>query len=186
MMIEDIKKDASERMNKSVVALGHTMAKIRAGRAHVSLLDHVMVPYYGADVPLSQVANVGVEDSRTLTVTPWEKPMLSVIEKAIMTSDLGVNPNSAGMTIRIPIPPLTEERRKDLVKVARSEAENTRVAIRNIRRDANSTLKDLLKEKEISEDEERGAEEEIQKITDSVIKQVEQVLSEKETDLMEV
>jgi ribosome recycling factor len=144
------------------------------------------VPYYGADVPLSQVANVGVEDSRTLTVTPWEKPMLSVIEKAIMTSDLGVNPNSAGMTIRIPIPALTEERRKDLVKVARSEAENTRVAIRNIRRDANSTLKELLKEKEISEDEERGAEEEIQKLTDSVIKQVEQVLSEKETDLMEV
>ena len=162
------------------------MAKIRAGRAHTSLLDHVMVPYYGSDVSLSQVANVGIEDSRTLVVTPWEKPMLSVVEKAIMTSDLGVNPNSAGMTIRIPIPPLTEERRRDLVKVAKSEAENARVAVRNIRRDANSTLKELLKEKEISEDEERGAEEAIQKLTDSGIKQIEAVFAEKETDLMEV
>ncbi len=185
-MIEDIKKDAADRMQKSVVALTNSMAKIRAGRAHTSLLDHVVVPYYGADVPLSQVANVGIEDSRTLTVTPWEKPMLSVVEKAIMTSDLGVNPNSAGMTIRIPIPPLTEERRRDLVKIARSEAEGARVAIRNIRRDANSTLKELLKEKEISEDEERGAEEAVQKLTDAGIKQVEQVLSEKEADLMEV
>jgi ribosome recycling factor len=185
-MIEDVKKDASERMQKSVAALSTAMAKIRAGRAHVSLLDHVTVSYYGSDVPLSQVANVGVEDSRTLTVTPWEKQMLSVIEKAIMTSDLGVNPNSAGMTIRIPIPPLTEERRRDLVKVAKSEAENARVAVRNIRRDANSTLKELLKEKEISEDEERGAEDDIQKLTDKVIKQIEQVLTEKEADLMEV
>jgi len=185
-MIEDIKKDAAERMQKSVAALGNAMAKIRAGRAHTSLLDHVVVPYYGSDVALSQVANVGIEDSRTLTVTPWEKPMLSVIEKAIMTSDLGVNPNSAGMTIRIPIPPLTEERRRDLVKVAKSEAEGARVAIRNIRRDANSTLKELLKEKEISEDEERGAEEVVQKLTDDVIKQVEQVLVDKEADLMEV
>jgi ribosome recycling factor len=185
-MIEDVKKDASDRMQKSVAALGAAMAKIRAGRAHVSLLDHVVVPYYGSDVPLSQVANVGVEDSRTLTVTPWEKNMLSVVEKAIMTSDLGVNPNSAGMTIRIPIPPLTEERRRDLVKVAKAEAENARVAIRNIRRDANSTLKELLKEKEISEDEQRGAEDDIQKLTDSVIKQIEQVLNEKEADLMEV
>jgi ribosome recycling factor len=185
-MIEDIKKDAAARMKKSVNALETSMAKIRAGRAHTSLLDHVTVPYYGSDVPLSQVANVGVEDSRTLTVTPWEKPMLSVVEKAIMTSDLGVNPNSAGMTIRIPIPPLTEERRRDLVKVARSEAEGARVAIRNIRRDANSTLKDLLKEKEISEDQQRGAEEDIQKLTDATIKEVDQVLSDKETDLMEV
>jgi len=185
-MIEDIKKDAAERMQKSVAALGNAMAKIRAGRAHTSLLDHVVVPYYGSDIALSQVANVGIEDSRTLTVTPWEKPMLSVIEKAIMTSDLGVNPNSAGMTIRIPIPPLTEERRRDLVKVAKSEAEGARVAVRNIRRDANSTLKELLKEKEISEDEERGAEEVVQKLTDDVIKQVEQVLADKEADLMEV
>lgn len=185
-MIEDIKKDAADRMKKSVAALTNAMAKIRAGRAHTSLLDHVMVPYYGSDVSLSQVANVGIEDSRTLVVTPWEKPMLSVVEKAIMTSDLGVNPNSAGMTIRIPIPPLTEERRRDLVKVAKSEAENARVAVRNIRRDANSTLKELLKEKEISEDEERGAEEAIQKLTDSGIKQIEAVFAEKETDLMEV
>ena len=185
-MIEDIKKDAADRMQKSIAALSTSMAKIRAGRAHISLLDHVMVPYYGSNVALSQVANVGVEDSRTLTVTPWEKPMLAVVEKAIMTSDLGVNPNSAGMTIRIPIPPLTEERRRDLVKIAKSEAEGARVAVRNIRRDANSTLKELLKEKEISEDEQRGAEEVIQKLTDSVIKQVEEVLTEKETDLMEV
>jgi len=185
-MIEDIKKDAADRMQKSVAALGNAMAKIRAGRAHTSLLDHVVVSYYGSDVPLSQVANVGIEDSRTLTVTPWEKPMLAVVEKAIMTSDLGVNPNSAGMTIRIPIPPLTEERRRDLVKVARSEAEGARVAVRNIRRDANSTLKELLKEKEISEDEERGAEEAVQKLTDDGIKQIEAVLADKEKDLMEV
>jgi ribosome recycling factor len=185
-MINDVKKDASDRMQKSVTALSTAMAKIRAGRAHVSLLDHVVVPYYGSDVPLSQVANVGVEDARTLTVTPWEKNMLSVVEKAIMTSDLGVNPNSAGMTIRIPIPPLTEERRRDLVKVAKAEAENARVAVRNIRRDANSTLKELLKEKEISKDEQRGAEDDIQKLTDSVIKQIEKVLNEKEADLMEV
>lgn len=185
-MINDIKKDAADRMNKSVAALSTAMAKIRAGRAHTSLLDHLHIPYYGSDVPLSQVANVGIEDSRTLSVTPWEKDMVSVIEKAIMNSDLGVNPNSAGMTIRIPIPPLTEERRRDLVKVAKSEAENARVAVRNIRRDANSTLKELLKEKEISEDEARGAEEDIQKITDATIKEVDTVLSEKEIDLMEV
>ncbi|WP_289285305.1 ribosome recycling factor, partial [Methylophaga sp. UBA1918] len=181
-MIEDIKKDAADRMKKSVAALNTAMAKIRAGRAHTSLLDHLHVSYYGSDVPLSQVANVGVEDSRTLTVTPWEKDMVSVVEKAIMTSDLGVNPNSAGMTIRIPIPPLTEERRRDLVKVAKNEAENARIAVRNIRRDANSTLKDLLKEKEISEDEQRGAEEDIQKLTDATIKQIDDVLAEKETD----
>ncbi len=185
-MIEDIKKDAADRMQKSVAALNTALAKIRAGRAHTSLLDHVTVPYYGSDVPLSQVASVGIEDSRTITVTPWEKNMVSVIEKAIMTSDLGVNPNSAGMTIRIPIPPLTEERRRDLVKVAKSEAENARVAVRNIRRDANASLKDLLKEKEISEDEQRGAEDAIQKLTDTVIKQIDEVLAEKETDLMAV
>jgi ribosome recycling factor len=185
-MIEDIKKDAADRMQKSVAALGTAMAKIRAGRAHVSLLDHVMVSYYGSDVPLSQVANVGVEDSRTLSVTPWEKQMVQVIEKAIMTSDLGVNPNTAGLTIRIPIPPLTEERRRDLVKVAKAEAENARVAVRNIRRDANSNLKDLLKDKEISEDEERGAEDAIQKLTDATIKEIDDILTDKEADLMEV
>lgn len=185
-MINDIQKDAADRMQKSVTALSTALAKIRAGRAHTSLLDHVTVPYYGSDVPLSQVASVGIEDSRTITVTPWEKNMVSVIEKAIMTSDLGVNPNSAGMTIRIPIPPLTEERRKDLVKVAKSEAENARIAVRNIRRDANGSLKDLLKDKAISEDEQRGAEEAIQKLTDSTIKQIDEVLAEKETDLMAV
>lgn len=185
-MINDIQKDAADRMQKSVAALSTALAKIRAGRAHTSLLDHVTVPYYGSDVPLSQVASVGIEDSRTLTVAPWEKNMVPVIEKAIMTSDLGVNPNSAGMTIRIPIPPLTEERRKDLVKVAKSEAENARIAVRNIRRDANGSLKDLLKDKAISEDEQRGAEEAIQKLTDSTIKQIDDVLAEKETDLMAV
>lgn len=185
-MIDEIEKDAAERMQKSVVALSTAMAKIRAGRAHTSLLDHVMVPYYGSDVPLSQVANVGIEDSRTISVTPWEKNMVQVIEKAIMTSDLGVNPNSAGMTIRIPIPALTEERRRDLVKVARSEAENARIAVRNIRRDANGTVKDLLKEKDISEDEARVAEENIQELTNTTIKKIDDVLAEKETDLMEV
>jgi len=185
-MINDIQKDAADRMQKSVAALTTALAKIRAGRAHTSLLDHVTVPYYGSDVPLSQVASVGIEDSRTLTVAPWEKNMVPVIEKAIMTSDLGVNPNSAGMTIRIPIPPLTEERRKDLVKVAKSEAENARIAVRNIRRDANGSLKDLLKDKAISEDEQRGAEEAIQKLTDSTIKQIDDVLTDKETDLLAV
>ncbi len=185
-MIDDIEKDAAERIQKSVAALSTAMAKIRAGRAHTSLLDHVMVPYYGSDVPLSQVANVGIEDSRTISVTPWEKNMVSVIEKAIMTSDLGVNPNSAGMTIRIPIPALTEERRRDLVKVAKSEAENARIAVRNIRRDANGTVKDLLKEKEISEDEARVAEENIQELTNATIKKIDDVLADKETDLMEV
>ncbi len=185
-MIDEIEKDAAQRMQKSVAALSTAMAKIRAGRAHTSLLDHVMVPYYGSDVPLSQVANVGIEDSRTISVTPWEKNMVSVIEKAIMTSDLGVNPNSAGMTIRIPIPALTEERRRDLVKVAKSEAENARIAVRNIRRDANGTVKDLLKEKEISEDEARVAEENIQELTNATIKKIDDVLAGKETDLMEV
>lgn len=185
-MIDEIEKDAAERMQKSVAALSTAMAKIRAGRAHTSLLDHVMVPYYGSDVPLSQVANVGIEDSRTISVTPWEKNMVSVIEKAIMTSDLGVNPNSAGMTIRIPIPALTEERRRDLVKVAKAEAENARIAVRNIRRDANGTVKDLLKEKEISEDEARVAEENIQELTNATIKKIDDVLADKETDLMEV
>ncbi|HAO23577.1 MULTISPECIES: ribosome recycling factor [unclassified Methylophaga] len=185
-MINDIQKDAADRMQKSVAALATALAKIRAGRAHTSLLDHVTVPYYGSDVPLSQVASVGIEDSRTLTVAPWEKNMVPVIEKAIMTSDLGVNPNSAGMTIRIPIPPLTEERRKDLVKVAKSEAENARIAVRNIRRDANGSFKDLLKDKAISEDEQRGAEEAIQKLTDTTIKQIDDLLAEKETDLMAV
>jgi ribosome recycling factor len=185
-MIEDIKKDARERMGKSVEALKTEMSKIRTGRAHTSLLDHVMVEYYGSEVPINQVANVAVEDSRTLTVTPWEKPMVSVVEKAIMTSDLGLNPSSAGTVIRVPMPPLTEERRRDLVRVVKGEAEQGRVAVRNIRRDANSDLKDLLKEKEISEDEEHKAEEEIQKLTDQHIQLIEEVLATKEKELMEI
>ena len=162
------------------------MSKIRTGRAHTSLLDHVMVEYYGSDVPISQVANIAIEDSRTLTVTPWEKPMVQAVEKAIMTSDLGLNPMSAGAVIRVPMPPLTEERRRDLVRVVKGEAEQGRVAIRNIRRDANSDLKDLLKEKEISEDEERKAEDEIQKLTDQHIQLIEEVLAVKEKELMEI
>lgn len=185
-MIEDIKKDAKDRMGKSVESLKTEMSKIRTGRAHTSLLDHVMVEYYGSDVPISQVANIAIEDSRTLTVTPWEKPMVQAVEKAIMTSDLGLNPMSAGAVIRVPMPPLTEERRRDLVRVVKGEAEQGRVAIRNIRRDANSDLKDLLKEKEISEDEERKAEDEIQKLTDQHIQLIEEVLSVKEKELMEI
>lgn len=185
-MVEDIKKDASERMAKSVEALRLELTKIRTGRAHTSLLDHVMVDYYGSMVPINQTANVSVEDARTLSVTPWEKPMKAVIEKAILNSDLGLNPTSSGDVIRVPLPPLTEERRKDLVKVVRNEAEGGRVAIRNIRRDANSDFKELVKEKEISEDEERGALEAVQKLTDKYVKEIEQILEDKEKELMEV
>jgi ribosome recycling factor len=185
-MIEEIKADAKDRMGKSIEALKQELGKIRTGRAHASLLDHIRVEYYGSEVPLSQVANVSVEDSRTLTVSPWEKPMVQVIEKAIMTSDLGLNPSSAGTVIRIPMPPLTEERRKDLVRVVRSEAEGARVAIRNIRRDANSDFKDLLKEKEISEDDERRAEDDIQKLTNQFVEQIDQLLAVKEAELMEI
>jgi len=185
-MIEDIKKDAASRMQKSVESLKHEFSKIRTGRAHTSLLDHITVDYYGSHVPLKQVANVTVEDSRTLALTPWEKNMVPVIEKAIISSDLGLNPATAGMVIRVPMPPLTEERRRDLVRVVRQEAEGARVAIRNIRRDANNDLKELLKEKEISEDEDRRGQEEIQKLTDKYIAEVDQLLEAKEADLMEV
>ncbi len=185
-MIDEIKQDASTRMDKSIDALKSEMSKIRTGRAHPSLLDHLTVEYYGSEVPFSQVANIGIEDSRTLTVTPWEKDMVPVLEKAIMNSDLGLNPASAGTVIRVPMPALTEERRKDLVRVVRAEAENSRVAIRNIRRDANSDFKDLLKEKEISEDEARKAEEDVQKLTDQHIALVEEVLAAKEKELMEI
>jgi ribosome recycling factor len=183
-MIDDIKKDATVRMGKSVEALGHEFAKVRTGRAHPSLLDHIHVPYYGSDVPLSQVANVNVEDARTLVVTPWEQPMVAAVEKAILNSDLGLNPNSAGSVIRVPVPALTEERRKDLIRVVRAEAEQARVAIRNIRRDANQELKSLVKEKLISEDDERRGEEIIQKLTDKHVKEVDSLLEQKETDLM--
>lgn len=185
-MTDSIKKDAKSRMGKSIESLRHELAKIRTGRAHTSLLDHVTVEYYGSEVPISQVANVNVEDARTLTVTPWEKVMVGKVEKAIMTSDLGLNPATVGAVIRVPMPALTEERRRDLVKVVRHEAENARVAIRNIRRDANNALKALLKDKQISEDDERRGEEEIQKLTDAHIEEVDKVLAEKEKELMEV
>jgi len=185
-MIEDIKKDAASRMKKSVESLVLEFGKIRTGRAHASLLDHVMVNYYGNDVPIKQVANINAEDARTLAINPWEKNLVPAIEKAIMTSDLGLNPSSAGTVIRVPMPALTEERRRDLVRVVRQEAEGARVAIRNIRRDAITDFKDLLKEKEISEDEERKAADDIQKLTDKYVAEVDKLLEGKEADLMEV
>jgi len=185
-VLEEIKKDAGDRMAKSVASLKQELTKIRTGRAHTSLLDHLTVEYYGSQVPLNQVSNVGVEDSRTLTVTPWEKEMVPVIEKAIMGSDLGLNPQSAGTVIRVPLPPLTEERRKDMIRVVRHEAEGGRIAIRNIRRDAIHDVKELMKEKMIGEDDEHRAEDEIQTITDKFIAQVDQELAEKESELMEV
>ncbi len=185
-MIDEIRKDAASRMDKTIESLKNELAKIRTGRAHTSLLDHITVEYYGAEVPLSQVSNIGVEDARTLTVSPWEDSMVKPVEKAIMESDLGLNPATAGKVIRVPMPALTEERRRDLVKVVRQEGENARIAIRNVRRDANGDLKTLLKEKEISEDEERQAEEQIQKLTDEHVATVEKLLEVKEKDLMEV
>jgi len=169
-----------------VASLRQELTKIRTGRAHTSLLDHITVEYYGSDVPLNQVSNVGVEDSRTLTVTPWEKDMVPKIEKAIMGSDLGLNPATAGTVIRVPLPPLTEERRKDMIRVVRHEAEGGRIAVRNIRRDAIHDVKELLKEKMIGEDDERRAEEEIQTITDKYIAEIDETLAEKESELMEV
>lgn len=185
-MISDIQQDAAKRMSKSVEALLHEFAKIRTGRAHPSLLDQVSVSYYGVATPLSQVANVAVEDARTLTVTPWERNMVQAVEKAIMTSDLGLNPSTNGSVIRLPLPALTEERRRDLVKVVKHEAENGRVSIRNIRRDANSLIKDALKDKKISEDEARAAEDKIQKLTDQYIKDIEKHLEAKEADLLSI
>ena len=174
------------RMGKSVESFKSELGKIRTGRAHPGLLNQVTVDYYGSQVPISQVSNVVAEDSRTLLVTPWEKDMVKAIEKAIMTSDLGLNPCTAGTAIRVPMPPLTEERRRDLVKLVKHEAENGKVAIRNIRRDANSDLKELLKEKEISEDDERRGQDNIQKLTDKHTEDVDKLLAVKETELMEV
>ncbi|MDH4074067.1 MAG: ribosome recycling factor [Gammaproteobacteria bacterium] len=185
-MIEDIKKDTGARMDKSVAALAQELTKLRTGRAHTSLLDHITVEYYGTEVPLNQVANVNVEDSRTLTVSPWEKNMVQPIEKAILTSDLGLNPATAGTIIRVPLPPLTEERRKDMIRLVRHEAEGGRVAVRNIRRDAISAMKELLKEKMISEDDERRGEEAIQAITDKHVATIDEMLARKESELMEV
>jgi ribosome recycling factor len=173
-------------MSKSVAALKQELTKLRTGRAHTSLLDHITVEYYGSQVPLNQVSNVGVEDSRTLVVTPWEKDMVAKIEKAIMTSDLGLNPVSAGTVIRVPLPALTEERRKDMIRVVRHEAEGGRIAVRNIRRDAIHDVKDLLKEKMIGEDDEHRGEDEIQTITDKHIAEIDQVLDDKESELMEI
>ena len=185
-MIDEIAVDADRRMDKSIEALRQEFAKIRTGRAHTSLLDHITVEYYGSDVPLTQVANLSVEDARTLSVTPWEKPMVPVVEKAIISSDLGLNPSTAGQVIRIVLPPLTEERRRDLVKVVKNEAENTRIAIRNIRRDANQDMKELEKEKEISEDDLRRGEQDIQALTDKKIEKVAELLADKETEMMSV
>jgi len=185
-MLNEIQADAKSRMQKSIDNLETNFAKIRTGRAHPSILDSVTVEYYGSQVPISQVANINVEDARTLTVQPWEQPMVSVVEKAIMISDLGVNPVTNGNTMRIPMPALTEERRRDLTKVARQEAENARIAIRNVRRDANNDVKELLKEKDVTEDDARRAEDSIQKLTDDAVKKADAMLAEKEASLMEV
>ena len=185
-MLEDIKKDAKERMSKSVDVLGSNFNKIRTGRAHPSILDGISVSYYGNDTPLSQVANVSVLDARTLSISPWEKSVVPAIEKAIMKSDLGLNPVTTGELIRVPMPALTEETRKNYIKQARNEAENARISVRNIRRDALATVKDLLKEKEISEDDDRRVHDEIQKITDKHIAEIDASLAVKEKDLMEI
>ena len=184
-MIDDIKKDASIRMGKSVSSLRQELQKLRTGRANTGLLEHLTVEYYGSEVPLTQVANVGVEDSRTLTVTPWEKQMVAVVEKAIMTSDLGLTPATAGSVIRVPLPPLTEERRKDMIRLVKHEAENARVAVRNIRRDAIHQVKELLKEKMVTEDEDHRAHDDIQKLTDKYVAEIEKVMDAKETELLE-
>jgi ribosome recycling factor len=183
-MIDDIKSDAADRMGKSVSALETELAKLRTGRAHPSLLEHINVSYYGADTPLNQVANISVEDGRTLVVQPWEQNLVSAVEKAILESDLGLNPNTAGTVIRIPLPPLTEERRKDLVKIVRHEGEQAKVAVRNIRRDANTELKNLVKDKLITEDDEHRGQEVIQKLTDQHVKEIDQRIEQKEKDLM--
>jgi len=185
-MIDELKEDADTRMAKTIESLSHAFNKIRTGRAHPSLLDGLSVAYYGVDTPLNQVANISVQDSRTLAVTPWEKNLVPEIEKAIMKCDLGLNPSTAGSVIRIPLPALTEETRKGYIRQARAEAENGRIAIRNIRREALSDIKDLLKEKDITEDEERKAQDDFQKITDKYIAKVEALLADKEKDLMEI
>ncbi|MCX7627664.1 MAG: ribosome recycling factor [Methylophilaceae bacterium] len=185
-MIADIKNSAEQKMQKAVDALKTNLSKVRTGRAHAGILDHVHVDYYGSLVPLNQVANISLADARTITVQPWEKSMITKVEKAIRESDLGLNPATHGDVIRVPMPPLTEERRKDLIKVVRGEAETARVSVRNVRRDANEALKKLLKDKQIGEDEERRAQEEIQKLTDRYIAEIDKVLQAKEADLMAV
>ncbi|HDN2509906.1 MULTISPECIES: ribosome recycling factor [Providencia] len=184
-MINEIQKDAQDRMEKSLEAFKNQISKVRTGRASPSLLDGITVEYYGSATPLRQLANVTVEDSRTLAISVFDRSMSPAIEKAIMASDLGLNPSSAGTVIRVPLPPLTEERRKDLIKVVRGEAEQGRIAVRNVRRDANDKVKALLKDKEISEDDERRSQDDIQKLTDSYIKKVDESLAQKEAELME-
>jgi len=185
-MINDIKQDALTRMNKSIDAFKAELLKIRTGRAHVSLLNHITVDFYGSEVPIGQAANLTVEDARTLAVTPWDKSMVPLIEKAIMSSDLGLNPSTAGAVIRVPMPPLTEERRRELVKVVRELAENARIAVRNIRRDANNELKSLLKDKDISEDEDHKGQELVQQVTNQSTDEIETLLQAKEKELMEI
>ncbi len=184
-MINDIKKEADQRMHRGIDALKEEMRKLRTGRAHAGLLEHVMVEYYGTNVPVKQTANISVEDARTLVVTPWEKGIVAAVEKAIINSGLGLNPVTAGQVIRVPLPPMTEERRRDLVKVVRAQAETGRVALRNVRREALGDLKDLLKEKLIAEDDERRGQEDIQKLTDRYVAQIDALLKDKEAEIME-
>ena len=185
-MLKESQQDADERMNKSITSLENNFSKIRAGRAHPSLLEQIQVDYYGSMVPISQVANISAEDSRTLKISLWEKEMVAVVEKAVMTSDLGLNPQTLGQVMRIPLPPLTEERRRELVRIVKDEAEQAKVAVRNIRRDANSDFKELLKDKEVSEDEARKAEENVQKITNARIQSIDDKLNKKENSLLEI
>jgi len=185
-MIADVKKAAEQKMRKTVDTLKSDLAKVRTGRAHTGLLDHITVDYYGTPTPLSQVANVTLIDARNIGVTPWEKKMAGTIEKAIRDSDLGLNPATSGDTVRVLMPPLTEERRKELIKVVRHEGENTRVAVRNVRRDAIHQLKDLLKQKKVAEDEERRAQDDVQKLTDRFVAEIDKILQQKEADLMAI
>jgi ribosome recycling factor len=184
-MINDIKKEAEQKMQRGVEALKEEMRRLRTGRAHAGLLEHVMVEYYGTNVPVKQTANISVEDARTLVVTPWEKQMVGPVEKAILNSGLGLNPVTAGIVIRVPLPPMTEERRREIVKVVRAQAETSRVGVRTVRREALGDLKDLLKEKLLTEDDERRGQEEIQKLTDRYVAQIDALLKEKEAEIME-
>ncbi|NLY63567.1 MAG: ribosome recycling factor [Alcaligenaceae bacterium] len=186
MSTSEVKKSAESRMNKSLETLKNNLSKIRTGRAHAGLLDHVMVDYYGSMVPVSQVAAVNVIDARTLNVQPWEKQMANPLEKAIRESDLGLNPVAMGESIRVPMPALTEERRRDLTKVVRNEGEDAKIAIRNLRRDANDTFKKMVKDKDISEDDERRGQDDIQKITDKFVAEIDKMVSEKEAEIMKV
>jgi ribosome recycling factor len=186
MNIADIKKQAADKMAKSIETLKHDLAKIRTGRAHTGLIDHIRVDYYGSEVPLNQVANVTLSDARTISIQPFEKKMVQVVEKAIRDSDLGVNPATSGDVIRVPMPPLTEERRRELTRIVKHEGENAKVAVRNIRRDAINHLKDLLKKSEVGEDEEKRSQDEVQKMTDKSIADIDKLVAEKEKDVMSV